>query len=245
MKLTHINARHTVCMPRQRHDGERGSRSCQQRIAAGLRVRTGMRRTASEFKVNLGSGEKPARSSNNGAEFELGRDVPADNHVNVVKHAGLKNRIGTARTFFCRLTDKADAAAEPFGIGMNEFSESDGSRLVSVMAAGMHHTAANGRKAVPVRQMRERFGLLNRYTVELDANGQRTARTTSVPFSNETGIIAHAAHQSGRNTVLHGKKPAFFNFSGIAPAHELRGNEVRTIGNLEAFSVKSLRQTRR
>ena len=93
--------------------------------------------------------------------------------------------------------------------------------------------------------MRERFGLLNRYTVELDANGQRTARTTSVPFSNETGIIAHAAHQSGRNTVLHGKKPAFFNFSGIAPAHELRGNEVRTIGNLEAFSLKSLRQTRR
>ena len=154
MKLTHINARHTVCMPRQRHDGERGSRSCQQRIAAGLRVRTSMRRTASEFKVNLGSGEKPARSSNNGAEFELGRDVPADNHVNVVKHAGLKNRIGTARTFFCRLTDKADAAAEPFGIGMNEFSESDGSRLMSVMAAGMHHTAANGRKAVPVRQMR-------------------------------------------------------------------------------------------
>ena len=240
-----VHARHALLVARQGHDVDRGVRGGEKRVAARLRMRARVGRPSDELEVDLRRREELRGLGHDHAELELRGDVPAKEHVDALENPGLQDGVRAPRALLGRLADDEDPPGEAVRVRADEARDAHDHRLVAVMAAGVHDAVPDRREPLAKRLVRDALGLLDGEGVELDADRHRAARAPRVPLGDEPRIVPHAADLLDRHAVLLGEEPPALDLRGIAPAHELRGDELRPVGELETRVAEDLRKAGR
>ena len=118
-----------------------------------------------------------------------------DNEVHIIENAALGHGLSTAGSFFGRLKNQFDLAAELVCVVLNPLCDAKPDRKMTVMTAGMHEVGA-------LRGITAGIGFVSRigcfadlHAVNVEAKSGDGARPPKVPNANGAGKAVEFAEQ--------------------------------------------------
>ena len=244
-ELTNIDARHAGAVAGDAEQlNERVAGSCHG-VAASIGLNTRVRRTPREGNVELRRAEEAIRIDREFARLAHHGDMRAEEIVRIIDNAGGGHASRAANTFFGRLEEDLELAAE-FALVVGEpVRNGKARRHVSVVAAGVHQARARGGKAFLGRNVRFVLGLFDRHAVNVKAHGERRAGAPRIEHADTARVAFHFVEQLFGDAVLAGRfNTRFHNLLAAAEAI-FRVDHLRAREHLVAVFAQLADQERR